>query len=171
MSNTDTGTDTNSNTKVITSDPDINTNTNANTTFNVDKLLAALDNDNNERIMNLTNQKIQHIKNKILQQLGISGEKLKSFHNRLKQYRYVADLGDLSYGSYIRWIPLTNPDKIYLTTGGIVLDIKFLEDGVQILCKNRFNRIFQIKFDNVLIFQKLNQQENILLSVIDHLSK
>ena len=42
------------------------------------------------------------------------------------------------------------------------------KNGVQ---KNTRNQVFQIKFDEVIIFQKLNNQENIILSVLDYLKK
>jgi hypothetical protein len=47
------------------------------------------------------------------------------------------------------------------------------EDGVYITCKNYgFNRKhYQIKLDENLIFQKLTEQELVLLSALDHLSK
>ena len=33
------------------------------------------------------------------------------------------------------------------------------------------NRIFQIKFDEVMIFQKISIQEGVILSILDHLEK
>ena len=52
-------------------------------------------------------------------------------------------------------------------------EIKVKEDGVYIICKNYgYNRkYFQIKLDENLIFQKLTEQELVLLSALDHLSK
>ena len=42
---------------------------------------------------------------------------------------------------------------------------------VKIRCKNNRGNYFQIKFDEVLIFQKFNEQERILLKVMDYLKK
>ena len=77
----------------------------------------------------------------------------------------------LNFGCYIRWIPLKDPDKIKLTNGGIIIDIDIINDCVQIKVKNNMNRIFQIKFDECYIFQKLTNQENIILGVLDYLEK
>ena len=81
------------------------------------------------------------------------------------------DLRDLQLGYYIRWIPLKNPSKIYLTNGGIIIDIDIFENGIHIKVKNNRNNIFQIKFDECVIFQKLTIQEKAILSVLDHLDK
>ena len=78
---------------------------------------------------------------------------------------------DLQFGYYIRWIPLKDPNNIKLTTGGIIIDIDIINDCIQIKVKNNQNRIFQIKFDEVMIFQKLSQQENVILTVLDYVVK
>lgn len=137
----------------------------------IDKLLGALENDTNASIMKLTNAKIKQYKNDALQRAQIKGETLKKMHQKLKQYRYIGDLTGLQFGCYIRWIPLKDPSNIYLTNGGIIIDIDILKNGIHIKVKNNRNRIFQIKFDECIIFQKLTMQENIILSVLDHLDK
>ncbi len=134
-------------------------------------LLNALDNDNNSSIMKYTSKKINKFKNDILQQIQLTGEKLKEYHKKLKEYRYCSDMVDLQYGYYIRWISLKNPDNIKLTNGAHILDVLIKKNGIHILCKNNRNKIFQIKFDEVIIFQKLSQQEDILLGVLDYLDK
>lgn len=137
----------------------------------IDDLLNALGNETNESIMNLSSSKIKSLKNDMLQRLGISGKELKLFHKKLKSYRYCSDMSDTQFGCYIRWIPLKTVDEIKLTNGGIIIDIDIINDCVQIKVKNNMNRIFQIKFDECYIFQKLTKQENIILGVLDYLEK
>ena len=134
-------------------------------------LMNALENESNGSIMDLTNGKIKEHKNNILQKLQFTREKLKETHKKLKQYRYVRDMNDLEYGYYIRWIPLKNPEKINLTNGGHICSIEIIKNQIQIKCRNNLNRIFQIKFDECIIFQKLTDQEKILLGILDHLNK
>ena len=134
-------------------------------------LRTALNNENNSNIMELTNAKISQWKNDALQRLFLERKELKSFHKKLKEYKYVSDMSDLSYGHYIRWINLKNPDSFKLTNGAIVCDIKVINNQVQIICKGGNRRIFQIKFDENMIFQKLTDQEKVLLSVLDYLNK
>jgi len=134
-------------------------------------LMNALENESNGSIMDLTNGKIKEYKNNILQKLQFTREKLKDTHKKLKQYRYVRDMNDLEYGYYIRWIPLKNPEKINLTNGGHICSIEIIKNQIQIKCRNNLNRIFQIKFDECIIFQKLTDQEKIILGILDHLNK
>ncbi len=137
-------------------------------TLDISSLLKALDNDNNENIMELDLDKIQKMKHDILSELELSEDKYSSIMNSLKEYKYIDEIPDLDYGHYIRWIPLKNPTNIKLTNGGILCDIK-VNEQVSLLCKNRSNRFFQIKLDECLVFQKLTEQEKIILNVIDYL--
>ena len=81
-------------------------------------------------------------------------------------------MSDLKYGTYIRWIPIEVPDKINLVKGAVFCEMKITDNGVFLVCKNYgYNRKhFQIKLDENLIFQKLTEQELVLLSALDHLS-
>ena len=133
------------------------------------KIENALNNENNEGIMKLTKREIMSIKNNILQQIGLSSSELKDIHKRLKDYRYIDEIDDVNYGSYIRWIPLNKENDIRLRNGGIICDIKILDNGLHIFCKNGF-RLMQIKFDENLVFQKLTQQEKIILNVLNYIN-
>ncbi len=139
--------------------------------MSVEDILQQLNNDTDSNIINLTSRKIKDIKNNMLQKLQLPREDLKALHKKLKDYRYCTDLSDLQSGNYIRWISLKNPDKLRLTNGAFLIDIKIYTEGVQLVCKNNFNSIFQFKFDEAMIFQKLNPQERVILSVLDYLDK
>ena len=85
--------------------------------------------------------------------------------DKLSDYRYVDKICDLIRGKYVRWIRLSVPSKT-LTKGGIVADIKFLENGIYILIKNAHNRFIQYRFDDCITFQKLSVEELLYLSLI-----
>ena len=138
------------------------------------QLIKALDNDNNQNIVEneLDYQKMNAAKNTILQQLQMPKEALKKMHTQLKTYRYVETINELRYGGYIRWISLKNPAELKLTNGGIVVNIKVVqEDDVHIVCRNNQRRLFQIILNENIIFQKLNDQEQVLLAAMDYLNK
>jgi len=137
----------------------------------IHNLLFALENESNNSIMSLTTEKINTIKNNMLQKLGLDRETLKSIHKKLKNYRYCSDMNDTQYGYYIRWISLKNPNNIKLTNGGIIIDIDIINDCVQLRIKNKMNMIFQIKLDECCIFQKITPQERVILGVLDYLEK
>jgi hypothetical protein len=139
--------------------------------LNEEYLIKSLDNENNSGIENLSTMKIKTIKNDCLQQLQLPRDKLKELHAKLKEYRFVDDLTNIQYGRYIRWINLKNPENLYLTTGGVIIDIQLLEDGIYVLCKNFRNKRMKIKIDECFIFQKLTDQEKMILSALDYLEK
>jgi hypothetical protein len=58
-----------------------------------------------------------------------------------------------------------------LNSCGIVCDIKIADEGVFVTCKNFMHRHYNFKMDDVLIFQKLTTQEQIILRALDHLDE
>ena len=136
-----------------------------------DLLKKALDNEKNEVILKLDTEKVMKAKNDILEQLNFTKKDLKLIQKKLKNYRFIDDIKELHYGSYIRWISLKTPDNIRLTNGGIVCDMKEVNDDIRIVCKNNMNRLFQLKMSENIIFQKVSDQERILLHVMDYLHK
>tara|TARA_B100000131_G_C17821877_1_gene494042 strand:+ start:36 stop:509 length:474 start_codon:yes stop_codon:yes gene_type:complete len=143
----------------------------SNNDLDIDELLHALDNENNASIIKLTTRKIKDQKNNILQQLQLPREKLKELHKKLQEYRYVNDIDDIEYGRYIRWIPLKDPEKIKLTNGAIVCDLRIFNKQIHIRCKNNLHHMMQLILDECIVFQKLTDQEKVVLSVLDHLEK
>jgi hypothetical protein len=137
----------------------------------MDQLLNAIDNEDNESIMGLTTNKIKGDKNDILQQLQIESASLKIFHKKLKKYRYCEDVQHIRLGYYIRWIPLRGKDCISLTNGGILCEIKNIGGKVHLVCKNNYNKLMQLKFDECIVFQKLSVQELVILDILDYLNK
>jgi len=149
---------------------------NINKKINVEDLLHSLDNDKNLSISKLTFDKINNTKYNVLQRIGMNHDELEPMLLKLSNYRYVEELQDIQNGAFIRYIPLIsknnkNESDIVLKNGGFICDIKILSSGAHLMCRNHFRKIFQLKLDEVLIFQKLNNQEEIILSVFDHLSK
>ena len=141
--------------------------------MDVQKLLRALDNENNENIINFTTKKIQEMNLKILQELHLKREETLELFKKLIQYKYIDEMVDLKYGTYIRWISIADPSCIELKKGAIFCNIKITDEGVYLVCKNHGPqpKHFQIKLDENLIFQRLTEQELVLLSALDHLSK
>ena len=109
--------------------------------FEVTDLLKALENNDNESIIskNLTSDRIEEIKNNVFNDIGIDDELKNDFKNKLKDYIYVDGISELIEGSYIRWIPLSNPERIYLTRGGNICDINITEKGTSVVVKNLRN--------------------------------
>jgi len=141
--------------------------------MDVNKLLKALDDESNEGLFNFTTKKIQEMNLKVLKELQLPKDETLDFLKKLKEYKYVDEMDDLKYGTYIRWIPLSDPSELELKKGAIFCEMKITDEGVQLICKNfgYRSKYFQIKLDENLVFQKLTDQELVLLSALDHLSK
>ena len=131
----------------------------------------ALDNEKNASIVKLNSGKIKKTKENILNELNLNKKEQGILLKKLKDYRYVDEMPDIEFGNYIRWISIKNAINIKLTNGGHIIGIEILSDGVHIRCRNNMNRIFQIRMDENLIFQKLTEQEIILLKVVDYLER
>lgn len=136
-----------------------------------DQLEKAFNNEENTQLLELTNKKIETVKIKMLNKLNLSKKQFKEISKKLENYRYIDELPELKYGSFIRWISLKNPEVIKLSNGGLVMEIKIDLSGIKIVCKNNMNRFFQINMNENLIFQKLNNQENVLLSALDYINQ
>ena len=141
--------------------------------MDINKLLKALDDNSNESLFNFTSKKIKEMTLKILKELHLSKKEIIDIFNKLKDYKYVDEMNDLKYGTFIRWIPIDDPNNIYLTKGSLFCEMKIIDNGVFCICKNFGvpSRYFQISMDKNLIFQKLTEQEQVLLSALDHLSE
>jgi hypothetical protein len=101
----------------------------------------------------LTYKKINAIKKKILEKVSIDASKL-------KEYRYVDELHELKTGGFVRWVNVNEPDK--LTNGGFVVRVDIEDEGTKILCK-KGNLFFQFWMDECIVFQKIPNQEHIIL--------
>lgn len=133
-------------------------------------LEKALENENNTVVSQLNTRKIGAEKMRQLMQLGLGSSVLADYVYKLRDYRYVDDLNGLTHGAYIRWIDLKNPERICLARGAIICDIKIGQKGVSLLCKTQPNpAMFHVNMDEVVVFQRLSQQERVILSAMDYL--
>ena len=136
-----------------------------------DQLLKALNNEKNEKMLEHSFSEIKNKKNDILQQLQLSKNLLKQFHKKLENYKYCETIEEMDYGHYVRWISLKNPEVIKLTNGGVICDMKIQNEIPYLLCKNNLNRMFQVNLNTCVVFQKLTNDELIILEVMKYLEK
>lgn len=139
--------------------------------MDVNKLMSALDNQNNENIMNLTSKKIMEMNLNIINELHLDKSTTLNYLKKLQGYRYIDELHDLKHGGFIRWIPITDPNYLPLHHCGIICDIKITDNGIIITSKNFMHRHYTFKMDECLIFQKLTSQEKVIIAALDHLQK
>ncbi len=134
----------------------------------INYLEKAINNEKNELISNLTFDKIERKKKKILSELDFSQEKTNKLLKKLENYRYVEEMHELQIGNYMRWINLNGLENLKLNNGSILCEIK-IENNIILVFKNYMNKHFQINMDENLLFQKFTDQEMIILYALEHI--
>jgi predicted peroxiredoxin len=137
-------------------------------TLDIEAILDSVENEKNDYLENKTMDDITKEVFENICELALSKETIKDLCDKLIGYRFVDEIHELFRGRHVRWI---RRDTDKLTTGGIVVDIKFLKDGIQVLTKNNMNRFIQYRFDECLSFQKLSNEEQLLLMAYEELNK
>ena len=91
--------------------------------------------------------------------------------NKLKHYKYIDEISDIKEGTYIRWISIIDDDCV-LQKGGIFCETQITDTQIILLCKTVYNnKLFSLKLDENIIFQKLTTDDIILLTVLDYYAK
>ena len=137
--------------------------------IDVDSIIDSLESDGSTDYLETeTLSSIQKSIYDCLRERSIS--QIAQYCSKLADYRYIEEICHLHKGKNVRWIRLNSPEKM-LTNGGIVVDIKFLDNGMHILTKNNQNRFIQYKFDDCLTFQKLSVGEQLVLMANEYVDK
>lgn len=131
--------------------------------IDINELLNSLENKNNDYLENKTLTDINNDKYASLSQINLQNDTLQQYCEKLAEFRLVDEVYELHKGKYVRWINVESDAKLKLQSGGFVFDIKFLDNGVHVLCMNNSRRFVQYKFDNCLTFQKLSMEEQLIL--------
>ena len=134
-------------------------------TLNIEELLQSNTHDSHRSVMSLKDIAQQNFQ--ALQTLSLDSDTLQDICQRLLEYRLVDSVHELTCGKYIRWIRCNGSEgsdqKKELSNGGMLSDIKFLDNGVHLSALapgTRFPR--KIKYDNYLIFQKMTEDDIML---------
>jgi hypothetical protein len=109
-------------------------------------------------------EQIYLFRNSVLEHYSQNKSELKQIHDKLNKYKYIDGLDELHLGRYIRWFKKED-DLIRLNNGGFIIDIS-LKNDINIVCKNNINRIFNLNFNECIIFQKITLQEELVMNVI-----
>lgn len=133
--------------------------------IDIEELLKNINDDKHDYLDNKTLGDILDENIKAIKSVGLPSAQLSDICNRLAGYRYVENLYELHKGKHIRWI---RNDNKKLTNGAIVMDVKFLDNGSHVLCRNSQHRLFQVKFNESMIFQKLSTGEQLILMAYEH---
>ena len=134
-----------------------------------DEIQHMLNEMDEKKLTYLNSSIIKDAKNNILQKMGFERNELKHYHKVLKNYRFVDEFDELSLGHHIRWFNLTKLNNIKLYNGAILTNIEYINNQVYLLCKSYKNKIFTIKMDKIILFQKFYDQELLMIRILDYI--
>lgn len=143
-------------------------------TLDIENILASVDNVKNDYLENKTMVQINEEIHTIIEELGLEKPMIENLCEKLIGYRYVDQINELHKGKHIRWIRIADnqtfrplpKQQIKLMAGGILTNVKFLDNGTHIMCMGPGNRFIQYKFDDCLTFQKLTVEEQLILMAL-----
>jgi hypothetical protein len=133
--------------------------------IHVSTLLDSLENTKNDYLEGNTLKTIASAVYDSLLHLPIDTPIRQKYCQKLVGYRFVDEIYQLHQGKHVRWIRLSSPEKLMI--GGIVVDIKFTENGVIVLCRLHSGKFTQYRFDQCLTYQKLTDDEQLILMLYE----
>lgn len=144
-------------------------------TLNVDELLESLESDKTDYLENKTLKSISEEVFEKLKELNCSPERLTELCEKLIGYRLVNEIYELHKGKLVKTINVENTGAEgyfpRIQMKGAVTNIKFLDNGTHVVCLILPNRYSQYKFDNVITFQQLSKEEQLILMAYDLIEK
>jgi len=90
----------------------------------------------------------------------LSADVISNHYLKLQNYYPIEELHELHIGKYIKWISKDDTSKF--KTGGNLMGVKFGETGILLTIRTFYfggPRIFNLKFDNHYIFQKIAEED------------
>jgi len=125
--------------------------------INIEEILNNSDETNNY----LKTKKMKDVNREIFDVLCTldNSSDAKKYANKLLGFRLVNEIYELHKGKMVK---LISKETQKMKLGGIVLNIKILENGIHFICLNN-KKVFQFRFDDHYIFQKLSFEEEFIL--------
>ena len=139
--------------------------------LDVNAILSAMTKTENSTIANMTLKKIATRRHEILSSLNLTPDKMEEFERKLHMYRVVESPHELKHNQLIRWIPLRSLEtRPYVTLGGCLFKIKYNnEESLHIVTMRNVKRfVFNIKFELNIVFQRLSQEELLILRAVEY---
>ena len=139
--------------------------------LDVNAILSAMTKSENKTIVNMTLPKIAARRQEVLSSMNLTPEKMAEFERKLQMYRVVETPDELKYNQLIRWIPLRSLEtRPYVTIGGCLFRVKYNEgEALHIVTiRNVKKFVFNIKFELTAVFQRLSEEELLILRAVEY---
>lgn len=129
--------------------------------------------ENNPTMMNMTKKKISNAKKNILHDIGLSSSMHREMTLKLEQYKFIDDVDNIRLGAPISWIYVKNIESssaLKLKYGATTCRVDDLDQDINIVCKNIRGKFFTLKLSENILFQKLSDQEEVLLYAMEYIN-
>lgn len=139
--------------------------------LDVNAILSAMTKSENMTIANMTLSKIAARRQEVLSSMNLTPEKYAEFERKLHMYRVIEHPDELKHNQLIRWIPLRSLEtRPYVTLGGCLFRVKYNEEEALhiVTLRNVKKFIFNIKFELNAVFQRLSQEELLILRAVEY---
>jgi len=139
--------------------------------LDVNAILSAMTKSENSTIVNMTLPKIAARRQEVLSSMNLTPEKMAEFERKLQMYRVVETPDELKHNQLIRWIPLRSLEtRPYVTIGGCLFRVKYKEEEALhiVTIRNVKKFVFNIKFELNAVFQRLSQEELLILRAVEY---
>lgn len=139
--------------------------------LDVNAILSAMTKTENSTIANMTLPKIAARRQEVLSTMNLTPEKYAEFDRKLHLYRVIEHPDELKHNQLIRWIPLRSLEtRPYVTLGGCLFRVKYNEEEALhiITMRNVKKFVFNIKFELNAVFQRLSQEELLILRAVEY---
>ena len=139
--------------------------------LDVNAILSAMTKTENSTIANMTLPKIAARRHEVFTSMNLSPEKYAEFERKLHLYRVIEHPDELKHNQLIRWIPLRSLEtRPYVTLGGCLFRVKYNEEEALhiVTLRNVKKFIYNIKFELNAVFQRLSQEELLILRAVEY---
>jgi len=121
-----------------------------------------------EKIKKFNSSNIFLEKQNIFNELNLSKNLIQEFHKKLQYYKIIDNISQINEGKYIRWIKI-NTKK--LMNGALVCDVEITNEDILINCKTINNTFITVSYNKNILFEKISDDELLLINVVDSFSK
>lgn len=121
-----------------------------------------------EKIKKFNSSNIFLEKQYVFNELNLPKDLIEEFHKKLQYYKVIDNISQINEGTYIRWIKI-NTNK--LTNGALVCDIEISDIDILIYCKTINNKFITLSYNKNILFEKIGDDELLLINVVDNFNK
>lgn len=139
--------------------------------LDVNAILTAMTKTENSTIADMTLPKIAARRQEVLATMNLTPEKFEEFERKLHMYRVIEHPDELKHNQLIRWIPLRSLEtRPYVTLGGCLFRVKYNEEEALhiVTIRNVKKFVYNIKFELNVVFQRLSQEELLILRAVEY---